>query len=117
MQSLVLEAPRTVRWHDVPEPDLAAATDALVRPLAVALCDLDGPIIGGQTPFPLPIALGHEAVAEVVAVGSEVRGVRVGDRVVVPFQVSCGTCERCASGLTGTCATVGGTPMFGFGVV
>jgi alcohol dehydrogenase len=117
MQSLVLEGPGQVRWHDVPEPDLEGPGEALVRPLAVALCDLDAPMVAGQTPFPLPIALGHEAVAEVVAVGSDVRGFAIGDVVVVPFQVSCGSCERCSSGLTGTCATLGGTPMFGFGAV
>jgi threonine dehydrogenase-like Zn-dependent dehydrogenase len=114
---LILEAPGQVAWRDVPEPDLRGPGEALVRPLAVALCDLDAPLIHGRTPFPLPVALGHEAVAEVVAVGRDVRSVTPGDRVVVPFQLSCGTCHRCADGQTGTCATLGGTPMYGFGAV
>jgi alcohol dehydrogenase len=117
MRSLVLEAPGQVDWRDVPEPDLEGPGQALVRPLAVALCDLDGPLVSGGTPFPLPVELGHEAVAEVLAVGPDVRGVRAGDRVVVPFQLSCGTCERCRQDLTGSCATLGGTPMYGFGQV
>jgi threonine dehydrogenase-like Zn-dependent dehydrogenase len=117
VRSLVLSAPGEVGWHEAPEPDLEAPGEALVRPLAVALCDLDAPLTDGSTPFPLPVDLGHEAVAEVLAVGRHVRGVRPGDRVVVPFQLSCGTCERCREGLTGTCATLGGTPMYGFGAV
>ena len=117
MRSLVLEAPGQVGWRDMPEPDLQGPGEALVRPLAVALCDLDGPLVSGATPFPLPVELGHEAVAEVLAVGPDVRGVRPGDRVVVPFQVSCGTCDRCSQGLTGSCETLGGTPMYGFGQV
>jgi alcohol dehydrogenase len=58
----------------------------------VATCDLDQPMIFGQTPFQFPIHLGHECVAEDVE-GPE--AFTAGDRVVVPFQISCGTCERC----------------------
>ena len=65
---------RDLEWRDVPEPALESAGQALVRPLAVALCDLDQPIIRGQAPIPGPIALGHECVAEVVEVGDEVSG-------------------------------------------
>jgi alcohol dehydrogenase len=115
VRSLTLEGPRSLSWEDVPEPDLEGAGEALVRPLAVATCDLDQPMIFGQTPFPMPIALGHECVAEVVAVGADVRGARPGDRVVVPFQISCGTCERCRRGLTGDCERVGPLAMYGFG--
>src|SRR5258708_1497897 len=48
----------------------------------------------------------HEGLAEVVAVGDDVQGVRVGDRVVVPFQISCGTCRECRRGVTGSCGSV-----------
>src|SRR5437763_275083 len=75
-------------------------------------CDLDWPMIVGRAPFPLPIHLGHECVAEVVE-GPE--GFASGDRVVVPFQISCGTCERCRRGLTGNCSTVPPRSMYGFG--
>jgi threonine dehydrogenase-like Zn-dependent dehydrogenase len=85
-----------------------------VRPLAVAACDLDQPMIFGQTPFSFPIHLGHECVAEVVE-GPE--GFAPGDRVVVPFQISCGTCERCQRGLTGNCARVPPLSMYGFGAL
>jgi len=60
------------------------------------------------TPFPLPIHLGHECVGEVVE-GPE--GFTPGDRVIIPFQISCGNCERCGRGLTGNCETVPPPPQ------
>ena len=65
MQQLTMTADRQVEWWDVPEPALQGAGEALVRPLAVALCDLDQPILRGEAPIPGPIAIGHEFVAEV----------------------------------------------------
>src|SRR5256885_5566840 len=100
MRSLPLPEERAVEWRDVPEPRLQGPAEAIVRPLAVALCDLDRPIITGQAPVPPPVALGHECIAEVVEVGDDVSAVAPGERVVVPFQISCGRCERCRSGLT-----------------
>lgn len=66
MRSLVVEEPRRVAWQEVPEPQRRYEREAIVRPLAVAACDLDLPMILGGTPFPLPIHLGHECVGEVV---------------------------------------------------
>lgn len=110
-----MHRPGDLEWVDVAEPDLASPDDALVRPLAVATCDLDGPIVRGETPIPGPIALGHECVGEVVAVGAGVKTVTPGDHVVVPFQISCGTCANCLAGLTGNCLSVPERSMFGFG--
>lgn len=70
----------------------------------------------GRSIFPLPLHLGHEAVAEVVQIGAEVSGVRVGDRVVVPFQISCGQCTACRRGHTANCLSVPPTSMYGFGL-
>ncbi|HZG49603.1 MAG TPA: alcohol dehydrogenase catalytic domain-containing protein [Thermoleophilaceae bacterium] len=114
MRQLTLTEERRVEWLDVPDPTLREATDALVRPLAVALCDLDQPILSGRAPFPTPIAMGHEFVAEVVATGDMVE-LEAGARAVVPFQISCGQCERCARGQTGDCLTVPRLSSFGFG--
>lgn len=116
MRQLVFVEPGRIAWEDAPEPQLDAPHGALVRPLAVARCDLD-PIQGAFGLFPGPFPVGHETVAEVVAVGAEVRDVRPGDRVVVPFQVSCGACRACAEGRYGGClaypARAGAA--FGFG--
>ena len=74
MQQLTMTADRQVEWWDVPAPALQGPGEALVRPLAVALCDLDQPMLRGEAPIPGPIALGHEFVAEVAEVGDDVRG-------------------------------------------
>jgi alcohol dehydrogenase len=114
MRSLVLEDARRLAWHEVPEPQRRHEREAIVRPLAVATCDLDWALIFGQTPFAFPIHLGHECVAEVVEAPERFAP---GDRVVIPFQISCGTCERCRRGLTGNCASVPPLSMYGFGAL
>jgi alcohol dehydrogenase len=114
VRQLTMDERRAVEWREVPEPQLEGPREALVRPLAVALCDLDQPILRGEAPFPGPIALGHEFVAEVVDAGDEA-GVATGDRVVVPFQISCGRCGRCVRGQTGDCEAVPPYSSYGFG--
>ena len=64
-------------------------------------------------PMPPGHAVGHEGVAEVVAIGDAVTSVTVGDRVVVPFQISCGTCAACRRGATGSCASLPLMAMYG----
>src|SRR3954465_9576322 len=115
MKQLTLVEAGRVEWTDAPEPALQGAGEALVRPLAVAMCDLDASIVSGDFPVPAPVALGHEFVAEVVDVGDSVAGVRPGDRAVVPFQISCGECARCRRGQTGDCESVPRLSMYGFG--
>jgi alcohol dehydrogenase len=103
-------------WRQVPAPGSPAPLGATVRPIAMATCDMDRPIMLGHTPFPLPLHLGHECVAEVVAVGTEVRAFAPGQRVVVPFQINCGICPACRHGRTGSCTGVPAVSMYGFGV-
>jgi threonine dehydrogenase-like Zn-dependent dehydrogenase len=117
MKQLTMIEPDRVEWLDVPEPVIEGAQQALVRPLAVALCDLDLAIIRGEYPLQPPVPLGHEFVAEVVETGDAVSSASPGDRVIVPFQISCGECERCCRGLTGDCASLPRFSMYGFGVV
>ena len=112
-QLLFLEAGK-VEWQDVAEPELRGPREALVRPLAVAMCDLDAWLMRGAVPFQGPFALGHEFVAEVVQAGEESR-VTIGDRVIVPFQISCGRCQACVRGLTASCQEVPPTSMYGIG--
>ncbi len=77
MRQLTCTAPHQIEWRDVPEPRLEGDTEALVRPLAVARCDIDLFLTSGFVPLRGPFALGHEAVAEVVDIGDAVTGVRV----------------------------------------
>jgi threonine dehydrogenase-like Zn-dependent dehydrogenase len=117
MRQLTMTKSGAVEWLEVAEPRIQEPRDAIVRPLAVSACDLDGMIVKGLTPLTGPIALGHEFVAEVVEPGDGATGLTVGDRVSVPFQISCGDCGRCRSGLTSDCETVPARSMYGFGAL
>jgi alcohol dehydrogenase len=88
MRQLEITGARSVQWREAPAPTLQGDGEALVRPLAVALCDLDAVFLSGAVPIAEPFALGHECVAEVLEVGDAVTTVVPGDRVVVPFQIS-----------------------------
>jgi alcohol dehydrogenase len=103
MRQLTCVGPNQLEWQDVPAPRLQGDGEALVRPLAVARCDIDRMLIAGGIPQRGPFALGHECVAEVVELGDAVRGVAVGQRVVVSFQLSCGQCRSCRAGHTANC--------------
>lgn len=114
MRQLTFIRPGTLEWHDVPAPQLESPADALVRPVAVAACDLDVWLLRGRTPFQGPFPLGHEFVGEIVDLGAAVSGFAIGQRVVVAFQIGCGECDRCRRGLTGSCRTVAAGSMYGF---
>ncbi|MGH2967036.1 MAG: zinc-dependent alcohol dehydrogenase [Solirubrobacterales bacterium] len=106
MRQLTFQGAGKLDWLEVPDPTLTGDEDALVRPVAVATCDLDPLIVRGETPFGGPLPLGHECVAEVVDVADGVDGVRPGGLVSVPFQISCGQCGRCRRGQTAHCESV-----------
>lgn len=106
MRQLTYVSPNVLEWREVPAPLLQSDDDALVKPLVVTRCDLDMYIANGSVGMPGPFAFGHETYGEVVDVGDKVRNVVPGDRVLVPFQISCGKCRRCREGLTGLCETV-----------
>ncbi|NKQ54681.1 alcohol dehydrogenase catalytic domain-containing protein [Amycolatopsis sp. K13G38] len=116
MRALVARPGARFAWHDVPAPPPPGPGAAIVHPIAVATCDLDRAMGLGRTPFPLPMCFGHECVAEVIETGDDVRTVRPGDRVVVPFQINCGDCRACRAGLTANCTGVPPISMYGFGL-
>src|ERR1700752_2699336 len=113
MHHLMLEAAGESAWREAPDPEIAAPEQAILRPVAVACCDLDVAVAEGRLPMPPGHAVGHEGGAEVVAVGDGVRDFRAGDRVIVPFQISCGRCSACLRGVTGTCASLPLMAMYG----
>jgi len=103
MRQLTCIGPGAIEWREVPEPRLAGDGEALVRPLAVARCDIDPFLVSGFLPSKRPFALGHEAVVEIVALGDAVQGLALGQRAVVSFQVSCGRCASCRAGRSAGC--------------
>lgn len=117
MRQLTFIGPGRLEWWDVPEPALQGPEEAIVRPVAVARCDLDVAILAGKAPVPGPFPLGHEFVAEIVALGDGVAGFHRGQRVVVPYHIACGRCERCRRGLTASCLSAPPRAMYGLGAL
>jgi alcohol dehydrogenase len=115
MKALMFRGPMDLGWEDVEAPGILDPRDALVRPLAVARCDLDPAIAIGLYPMKGPFVMGHEMVGEVVGLGDAVAGFSPGDRVIVPFQLSCSACEPCRRGLTNACSEVASGTAFGLG--
>jgi threonine dehydrogenase-like Zn-dependent dehydrogenase len=106
MKALAWHGKRDVRVDDVPDPILKEPTDAIIRVTSTGLCGSDlhlyevpGPFLGEGD------ILGHEPMGVVEEVGSEVTGIAPGDRVVVPFNISCGHCWMCGHGLQSQCET------------
>jgi threonine dehydrogenase-like Zn-dependent dehydrogenase len=118
MRELTFVGPGKLEWREIAAPKIDGAGQALVRPVAVATCDLDTLLLRGEAPmFGGGFPLGHESVGVVVEVGKNVTAFKAGDRVVPSFQISCGSCERCRRGLTGNCERVRGTAMYGIGAL
>jgi threonine dehydrogenase-like Zn-dependent dehydrogenase len=97
---------REVRVEDVPDPILKDPTDAIIRVSSTGICGSDLHLYEVLGPFIDPgDILGHEPMGIVEEVGSEVRHISPGDRVVVPFNISCGDCFMCGHGLQSQCET------------
>ncbi|MGC5614822.1 zinc-binding dehydrogenase [Georgenia sp. Z1491] len=103
MRATVLAAAHDVRVEERPDPALLAPTDAVVRIAAACVCGSDLWHYRGVVPVKAPRTIGHEAVGIVDEVGAEVRTVRAGDLVVVPFAYSCGVCFACRHGIQTSC--------------
>ncbi|GHH41961.1 alcohol dehydrogenase [Streptomyces umbrinus] len=109
MKALVFHGPGQSAWEDVADPGIQDATDAVVRVDTVTICGTDLHILKGDVPEVRPgTVLGHEAVGEIVEVGSDVRTVRPGDRVLVSCITACGRCRFCREGSYGQCRGGGG---------
>lgn len=120
---------RAVTWQgrldmqvvDVPDPRIEQPTDAIIQVTSTGLCGSDLHLYDPLTPFMTAgDVVGHEAMGVVTEVGREVYSLKVGDRVVVPFNVSCGTCWMCTKGLHSQCETTQnreqgtGASLFGY---
>jgi threonine dehydrogenase-like Zn-dependent dehydrogenase len=93
-----------VEVQEVPDPKILNSRDAIVKITSTAICGSDLHLYGGFIPtMRKGDILGHEFMGEVVDTGSAVTTLKVGDRVVVPFPIACGTCGACERGLTSVC--------------
>ncbi|GAA2572411.1 zinc-dependent alcohol dehydrogenase [Streptomyces roseoviolaceus] len=112
---------RDVRVEDVPDPTIQEPTDAVIRITSTGLCGSDLHLYEVLTPFMTPgDILGHEPMGIVEEVGAGVPDLQAGDRVVVPFQIACGSCWMCLTGLPTQCETTQvsgegmGAALFGY---
>jgi alcohol dehydrogenase len=109
MRALVYHGPGKMAWEDVPKPEIAADTDAIVRIDATTICGTDLHILKGDLPAVTSgRILGHEGVGTVESVGTGVKTVKPGDRVLVSCVSVCGTCRFCREGRPGQCLGGGG---------
>ncbi|MFG3293975.1 zinc-dependent alcohol dehydrogenase family protein [Streptomyces sp. NPDC048179] len=109
MKAFVFHGPGQSAWEEVSDPAIKEPTDAVVRVAAVTICGTDLHILKGDVPeVPPGTVLGHEAVGEIVEIGSDVRSVRPGDRVLVSCITSCGRCRFCREQRYGQCRGGGG---------
>jgi threonine dehydrogenase-like Zn-dependent dehydrogenase len=94
----------TVRVENVPDPVILNPRDAIVRVTLTAICGSDLHLYDGYIPtMERGDVLGHEFMGEVVELGSGVKNLKVGERVVVPFPIACGACSACAAQLFSLC--------------
>src|SRR5947209_6327626 len=104
MKALVYHGPGNKAWEDAAVPSIVADTDAIVRVDAVTISGTDLHILKGDVPAVTDgRVLGHEAVGTVEQVGSAVKTVKVGDKVLVSCITSCGACRYCREGSYGQC--------------
>lgn len=110
MRAVTWQGKRDVRVETVPDPELKEPDDALVRITSTGVCGSDLHLYEVLGPFMEPgDVLGHEPMGVVEEVGSEVTSLAPGDRVVMPFNISCGTCWMCERGLQSQCETTQNT--------
>jgi len=121
MKALTWQGTRRVAVEEVPDPVIERPTDAIVRITSSAICGSDLHLYELLGPFlDRGDILGHEPMGVVVEVGSEVTNLSVGDRVVIPFTISCGHCFFCRQGLQSQCETTqvreysSGATLFGY---
>jgi alcohol dehydrogenase len=105
----VYHGPGKKSWDDVPDPEVQQDTDAIVQVDSVTICGTDLHILKGDVPAVTDgRILGHEAVGTVVEIGSGVKNVRTGDRVLVSCISACGRCRYCRTASYGQCRGGGG---------
>lgn len=120
MRAVVFHGVGDIRLDKVSDPRIEQATDVIVRLTASAICGTDLHMVRGTMPgMKSGTILGHEGVGVVEELGSEVRGVSVGDRVVIPSTIACGDCAYCKTGYHSQCdnanpnGKLAGTAFFG----
>ncbi|MGZ5303939.1 MAG: alcohol dehydrogenase catalytic domain-containing protein, partial [Bacteroidia bacterium] len=104
MLAMNFRGPYRVRLDQKPMPEILHPEDSIVKVLRTCICGSDLHLYHGLVPDTrVGTCFGHEFIGEIVETGSEVTEVKIGDRVIVPFNIACGKCAFCKQGLFGNC--------------
>jgi threonine dehydrogenase-like Zn-dependent dehydrogenase len=104
MKALRWHGKHDIRYDDAPDPEIEDAGDAILKVSSCAICGSDLHLFDGFMPgMKHGDIMGHEFMGEIVEVGKETRKLKVGDRVVVPFTITCGQCDQCRRGNFSVC--------------
>ena len=106
MKAVVYKKPFEVAVETVPDPVIKHPNDVIVKITSSCICGSDLHMYEGRTAAEPGIIFGHENMGIIEELGSAVKSLSVGDRVVMPFNVACGFCKNCQRGFTGFCTTV-----------
>ena len=106
MRAVVYKGPFEVAVENVPDPAIQHPNDVIVGITSSCICGSDLHMYEGRTAAQPGIVFGHENMGVIQEVGTAVRTLKVGDRVVMPFNVACGFCKNCQRGFTAFCTTV-----------
>lgn len=116
MERLEFLKKNTIEWREYSAPKITEKNQAIVKPLVVSRCDLDLPIVRGETLFRPPFPLGHEFIGEIVSLSDDIaEQYSIGSKVAVSFQISCGTCPVCRSQHSQSCSSVPLSSNYGIG--
>jgi threonine dehydrogenase-like Zn-dependent dehydrogenase len=104
MKALCWHGKEDIRCETVPDPKIEAPGDVIIKVTSCAICGSDLHLMGGFVPnMKAGDIMGHETMGEVVETGKDVKKLKVGDKVVIPFTISCGECRMCKWGLYSCC--------------
>ncbi len=106
MKALVFRDVGKIELTEIPIPQVKEPDDVLLKVKAVGICGTDVKILEGKHHFKKDTVLGHEFCGEVVAVGSHVRHVKIGDRVAIDNNIRCGFCSFCRMGMSSQCVEI-----------
>lgn len=103
MKAVTYQGKQSIAVKDVADPKILNPQDVIVKITSTAICGSDLHLYQGNFPLPIGYVIGHEPMGIVEEVGPDVSAIKKGDRVVIPFTVTCGTCQYCKQHLESQC--------------
>lgn len=106
MKAVTYKGPKKMSVEQIPDPKIEDSRDAIIKVTTAAICGSDLHMYEGRTGAKPGLVMGHEIMGIVHKIGDDVKLIKKGDRVVLPFNIGCGMCKNCIKGLTNSCLIV-----------